>query len=172
MSFLVPMICTLLPQNDCIWLCICSFLVGKYWISLFYNVNSNIVDTNKTRVSCWMIPPPPLQTTEASLKLLFESVLRSFQKHFSISFFFMTDNHFSKSASYVIECNGFYDIVFTSIVCNPFVQFLIVTYSYARSPFCCHLLKIGKSILYFLFQLFCTCPPIFLRPRTPALVNK
>lgn len=40
-----------------------------------------------------------------------------------------------KSASYLIECNGFYHIIFTSmyeLVCKLFVQFLnlIVTYTH------------------------------------------
>lgn len=47
----VPMICTLLPQNDCIWNLICILWLSKTELVSSYDVNSNIVETNKTRIA-------------------------------------------------------------------------------------------------------------------------
>lgn len=84
MTFTVPMICTLLPQNDCIWTLICTLWLVKTKLASFYNVDSN-VDTNKTRIACLNDFSPfyrqlRLNRDSWELKLMFQSVLRSFQK--------------------------------------------------------------------------------------------
>lgn len=70
---------------------------------------------------------------EAKLRLLgtesfccccfLQSVLEGFQKRFSI--FNMTDNHFSKVHHTLLNVMVFMNFVFTSVVCEPFVQFSI-----------------------------------------------
>lgn len=49
MSFTVPMICTLLSQNDCIWTLICTLWLVKTKLASFCNINSN-VDTKYKKI--------------------------------------------------------------------------------------------------------------------------
>lgn len=93
----VPMICTLLPQNDCIWTLICILWLSKTKLVSFYNVNSNVVETNKIRIPYLNDSPPFYRQlrftleTEALILKCTEKFLRALQY-----FCKMTDNHLSK----------------------------------------------------------------------------
>lgn len=139
MSFTVPMKCTLLSQNDCIWTLICTLWLVKTKLASFYNVNSNVVDTNKARIACFRMITPLSQMAEAKLRLLgTETLILCFQKKASDFFFFFLRWQiiiFQKVHHTLLNVMVFM-FSFQSF-CKLFVQFLnlIVTYSYARSPF-------------------------------------
>lgn len=154
------MICTLLPQDDCIWTFYFHVLVGKDKI-FFYRVNlMNEWSWLRLNQGSWEL--------QLILSVKYKEVFKTIQ-----CFFKMTDNHFSKVHRTLLNVM-IYDIVLLHLfasLCSLFEP--IVTYFLCTSTLCCYLLIIGKLILYLFFiPTFCTCPVIFQRLRTPALVNK
>lgn len=130
----------------------------KTKLAPFSNINSNVVHTNET-IACfeWLLPLHRrlrLNGNSWELKFFFQRCTEKFQnkalQKFSRWQIIIVEK---KSASYVLECNGFYDVVFISIVCKHFLfSFESDCYLFLCTlALCCHLLKIGKFILYFLF---------------------
>lgn len=155
----------------------------KTKLAPFSNINSNVVHTNET-IACfeWLLPLHRrlrLNGNSWELKFFFQRCTEKFQnkalQKFSRWQIIIVEK---KSASYVLECNGFYDVVFISIVCKHFLFsfwiWLLLIPMHARpllSPSENREIHFILFIFYFNF-CFVPCPPVFLRLRTPALVNK
>lgn len=114
------------PKMIVFGLFICTLWLVKTKLACFYNVDSNVVVRNETRVAC-LNKPRLLGTKTPVYSKVFQKTVC---EHCRFRIFEMTDIHFWKSASYLIECTGFYLFSFQLFAkffsFHSWIQFLMI----------------------------------------------